>query len=91
MLSNLRRAAGLIILLILTTMAAVERPKDGEAKKAEAIEALNQLDDVATKAMGLPDYVCQLVSDVLKVFAPTLIDLLVKTEKKSGLLGNSDG
>jgi len=88
-MGTLRRAAGLILVILLTVMAAVERPGEGKEKKSEAVAALNQIDDVATKAIGLPDWACQVVSDVLQVFAPTLIDLLVKTGNKSGFFGSS--
>lgn len=88
-MDNFRKAAGLILILIMAVMAAVERPGEGEAKKAEAVAALNQIDEVATKAAGLPVYLQQLVSAVLAVAAPMLIDLLVKNGKSSGFFGTS--
>jgi hypothetical protein len=88
-MDNLRKAAGLILVLIMAVMAAVERPGEGAEKKAEAVAALNQIDDVATKAIGLPSWAQTIVSGVLAVAAPMLIDLLVKNGKSSGFFGTS--
>ena len=48
-MDNFRKAAGLILILIMAVMAAVERPGEGAEKKAEAVAALNQIDDVKTE------------------------------------------
>jgi len=88
-MGTIKKAAALVILIIMATMMAVERPGEGEQKKKEAIEALDKIDDVVTQGLDFPVWAQSLISTGMTVAAPMLIDLLVKVEGKSGFFAPS--